>query len=205
MIQMDAKQIISQIREAVGAELEPKIKGFLSQLESGYNDLSDDLKAANAESKERKLKLRELTAQHEEAIAKLKDVESKTNDPKVAEEMAALKTFRTETLKRQKDSLILDLGKIEKHPAYEKAKDLFKLPKPDKDGKVDLTKMSDDELVHNINKLSELNKLGLFENVGAPPADPFNMPRNPDGTGKPPTIRNRDDLLNAQGAILKTV
>lgn len=202
---MDVKQILSQIREAVGAEIEPKIKGFLSQLESGYNDLSDDLKAANAESKERKLKLRDLTAQHDEATAKLKDLETKTNDPKVADELTSLRTFKTETLKRQKDSLIADLGKIEKHPAYAKAKDLFKLPKPDKDGKVDLTKMSDDELEHNVGKLAELNKLGLFADATPQPGSPFNLPRNTDGSGAPPAIKNRDDLFAAQSAILKTV
>lgn len=181
---MDFKEIFAKIRAALGEEAAPKIEGLLKQVEAEVNSIADDLKAANAESKERKLKIRDLTGQIEDAGAKLKDAEGKLNNPDQVKELTDLKKFKADVLKKRKDGFADEFGKIVKLPQFEKAKDLFKLPKPNDAGEFDFSKMSDEDIDHNLAKVAELQKIGFFGDDQQPPAGgPFNLPRQ---TQQPP-------------------
>jgi predicted nucleic acid-binding Zn-ribbon protein len=123
LIQMEIKEILAKIKAAVGEEITPKIEGLLKNIEAEFSSVTDDLKAANAESKERKLKLREMQTQLDEAGEKVKGLEGKANDPAQKQELDALKQFKADVLKVRRESFSGEFAKIAKHPNFEKAKE----------------------------------------------------------------------------------
>lgn len=190
---MEIKEILAKIKAAVGEEITPKIEGLLKNIEAEFSSVTDDLKAANAESKERKLKLREMQTQLDEAGEKVKEFEGKVNDPAQKQELDALKQFKADVLKVRRESFSGEFAKIAKHPNFEKAKEQFKLPKPSESGEYDFTKASDADIEHNLAKMAEYNKIGFFGETEQLPAGGFNLPRQ-GGSGEPPKIQNTGDL-----------
>jgi len=190
---MDVKEILAKIRAAAGEEIAPKIDGLLGNIEAEFTNITDDLKAANAESKERKLKIRELTGQLEEAGEKVKEYEGKVNDPALKQEFDALKQFKADVLKGRRDSFAGEFAKIIKHPNFEKAKEQFKLPKPTEAGEYDFSKSADADIEHNLAKMAEYQKIGFFGEEQPAGGTGFNLPRNQGGE-QPPTIKSAQDL-----------
>lgn len=191
---MDLKEILAKIRAAAGEEITPKIEGFLKSIEAELSSLTDDLKAANAESKERKLKIRELTGQLEETSEKVKEYEGKANDPASKQELETLKQFKADVFKQRRAAFASDFAPVIKHPNFEKAKDQFKLPKPSETGEYDFTKMADADIEHNLAKLSEYQAIGYFAAEQQPGPGGFNGPRNSGGGNEPPAIKTAADL-----------
>jgi hypothetical protein len=198
-IQMDnLTEILAKIRAAVGEESTPKIDGLLKQIEAGFASVADDLKAANAESKERKIKIRDLTGQLDDATLKVKDLDGKANNPDLAKEMADLKQFKADALKTKRAAFSGEFATVAKHPNFEKAKEQFKLPKPADDGTFDFSKSTDEEIAHNMAKLDEYRKIGYFEEQK--PAPGFNGPRNngqPDAGPKEATREGLNQFIAA--------
>jgi len=155
---MDIKALLAQVRQQLGDEAVAKVGTVLKEIETGVEDLVDSLKAANAESKARKTKIRELEdikSEMEEQLEKLKKEQN-------AEELAALREFKQKTLNSQRVSLGKQIEQISKHPNFPKAEKLLKLPEADAKGNRDYTKMSDEDLEFNLAKLQELNELEYF-------------------------------------------
>ncbi len=190
---MEFKEILAKIKAAVGEEISPKIEGLLKSVEAEFSSITDDLKAANAESKERKLKIRELTTQLDEAGEKVKGLEGKANDPAQKQELDALKQFKADVLKVRRESFSGEFAKIAKHPNFEKAKEQFKLPKPSESGEYDFSKAADADIEHNLAKMAEYHKIGFFGEAQSQPGAGFNLPRQ-GGNGEPPKIQNSGDL-----------
>lgn len=194
---MEIKEILAQIRAAAGEDAAPKISGLLQRVEAEFAAVTDDLKAANAESKERKLKLRDLQTQLEEATGKVTEYEAKVNNPETAQELASLKQFKSDVLKARRATFAADFAPVLKHANFEKAKEQFRLPKPAEDGTIDLSKIPDADIEHNLAKLAEYRAIGLFSDAAAaPPAGAFNMPRN-GGSGAPPKLDGTEGGLAA--------
>lgn len=190
---MDVKEILAKIKAAAGEEIAPKIDGLLKSVEAEFATITDDLKAANAESKERKLKIRELTGQLEETGEKVKEYEGRVNDPALKQEFDALKQFKSDVLKGRRESFAGEFAKITKHPNFEKAKEQFRLPKPTESGEYDFTKAADADIEHNMQKMSEYQKIGFFGEEQPAGGSGFNLPRNQGGE-QPPVIKSAQDL-----------
>jgi predicted nucleic acid-binding Zn-ribbon protein len=190
---MDVKEILAKIKAAAGEEIAPKIDGLLKSVEAEFATITDDLKAANAESKERKLKIRELTGQLEETGEKVKEYEGRVNDPALKQEFDALKQFKADVLKGRRESFVGEFAKITKHPNFEKAKEQFRLPKPTESGEYDFTKAADADIEHNMQKMSEYQKIGFFGEEQPAGGSGFNLPRNQGGE-QPPVIKSAQDL-----------
>jgi predicted nucleic acid-binding Zn-ribbon protein len=190
---MDVKEILAKIKAAAGEEIAPKIDGLLKSVEAEFATITDDLKAANAESKERKLKIRELTGQLEETGEKVKEYEGRVNDPALKQEFDALKQFKADVLKGRRESFAGEFAKITKHPNFEKAKEQFRLPKPTESGEYDFTKAADADIEHNMQKMSEYQKIGFFGEEQPAGGSGFNLPRNQGGE-QPPVIKSAQDL-----------
>jgi len=196
---MDIKDVLAKIKAAAGEEITPKIDGLLKSIENEFASMGDDLKAANAESKERKLKIRELSGQLEEASDKVKDLDGKANNPDLAKEMADLKQFKADVLKTKRAAFSGEFATVAKHPNFEKAKEQFKLPKPADDGTFDFTKATDEEIAHNVAKLEEYRKIGYFAEEQKPTPG-FNGPRNngqPDAGPKEATREGLNQFIAA--------
>lgn len=190
---MDLDEALEQLLEEIPEENRGKAEKIIGQVADEWNGLIDDLKAANAESKERKLKLREMQTQLDEAGEKVKEFEGKVNDPAQKQELDALKQFKADVLKVRRESFSGEFAKIAKHPNFEKAKEQFKLPKPSESGEYDFTKAADADIEHNLAKMAEYNKIGFFGETEQSPAGGFNLPRQ-GGSGEPPKIQNTGDL-----------
>jgi len=190
---MDLDEVLEQLLNEIPEENRDKAEKLVGQLAGEWNGLIDDLKAANAESKERKLNIRELTGQLEEAGEKVKEYEGKVNDPALKQEFDALKQFKADVLKGRRDSFAGEFAKIIKHPNFEKAKEQFKLPKPTEAGEYDFSKSADADIEHNLAKMAEYQKIGFFGEEQPAGGTGFNLPRNQGGE-QPPTIKSAQDL-----------
>lgn len=198
---MKIKEIIAQVRakiEQVRSKLSDeevaKLNSDLKSLESGVTDLQEDISRVNTESKERKLKIRDLESDISDKETEIDGLKKKADTSEITKEVEDLRTFKSNTIKGQRDSLAEKLTTVSKHPNFENVKNFFKLPDPDKDGKYDLSKMEDGDLEHNVNKLNEYEAAKMFGEVkkvkvAGEPRNP-----NPDGSGKPGDINSEDDL-----------
>lgn len=193
---MDLQKILDQIRSKLG-EKTPEIESFLKQIEANHNEISEDLKAANGESKTRKLKIRELEQLIEDSKSEIENLKKKTDDPIIKQELEALRSFKADLVKKQRETFIAEFDKVKGHANFEKAKDLFKLPKAKDDGSLDLTKLKDDEIDFNVAKLAELQKLDYFGQINQQNPPPFNnMRTNTPGDPNVANISNKGDLEN---------
>ena len=175
------KQEIAQIRAAFDQEdnkIPVEVESSLKKIEKSYDDLQVQITNASdknakqvedygelyKESKKRQTRVKELELELEtEKDAKdkiLKDTKHEDYDElvKYKSDNEALLAEGKEKTRKQ---FIKVHEEIKEHDDYEKAKDNFKLPE-DKDGKLDWTEISDDDMVLNMQKLTEQQGYGLF-------------------------------------------
>ena len=155
---MDIKALLEQVRSQIGDEAVAKVGSALKEIEAGVNDLADTLKAANAESKSRKTKIRELEESKSDLEAQIETLKKNDN----SDELNTLREFKQNYLKSQRENLGREIEKIGKHPNFTKAEKLLKLPQADDKGQRDYAKMSDGDLEFNLAKLQELQALDYF-------------------------------------------
>lgn len=198
---MDLKKLLAQVRAKIeqvrsklGDEEIAKLNSDLKSIESGVTDLQEDILRVNGESKERKLKIRELETSISEKDEKIQDLEKKTDTSELTKEVETLREFKSNTLKGQRDSFAAKLKTISKHPNFENVKGFFKLPDPDKEGNYNLSKLEDGDLESNLNKLNEYETAGLFGQVEKPGVDGSPRIEHPAGGEKPGEIKSEEDL-----------
>jgi hypothetical protein len=155
---MDIKALLAQVRQLIGDEAVAKISSVLKEIETGVEDLVDSLKTANTESKNRKIKIRELEDSKSDLEGQLETLKKENN----AEELTTLREFKQKSLTSQRESLGKQIETISKHPNFAKAEKLLKLPAADAKGVRDYSKMPDADLEFNVSKLQELNDLDYF-------------------------------------------
>jgi chromosome segregation ATPase len=175
---MNTEAIAKLLRKAAGEEDAKDRQGIvetaIKDIERGFNDLKDDIETANNESKGRKLKLRELEKEKEdfEDTLKAKDEEIKTakednSGEDLKKEVEGLRTFKVESLKKQRDGFVKSFNSYKDHGDYEKVKSKLKLPE-EKDGKLDFKDTSDEDMEHNQAEINRALGYGLFGDVKAP-------------------------------------
>jgi len=160
---MDIKALLTQLRQQLGDEAVAKVSSVLKEIETGVDDIVDSLKAANAESKNRKTKIHELEELKSDLEGQLEALKKENN----AEELNKLREFRQNYLTAQRQNLGKEIENISKHPNFVKAEKLLKLPEADAKGVRDFSKLTDEDLEYNLSKLQELNALEYFGQNGS--------------------------------------
>lgn len=163
---MDFSKKLSQVREQLDEENLSKVSATLKELEVATGSIADDLKAANGESRNRKVKLREAESKIQDLELKIGDLEKASDHSELTKELETLKAFKTSTLKHSRETFQTDFAKIAKHKNFVKAKDVFDLPKPDKDGNYDLKGLTDEQVEKNTAELLRLTQLEYFGTAG---------------------------------------
>jgi len=158
---MEISKVVTEISQGLAEGTPESVKTQLKDIERSYLSLVDDLTSANSESKQRKIKIRQLSTELDDS--KLQ-IESLGND----EELTRLKTenenYKVEikevhTERRQKFEEAYK--SISTHESFDKIKDY--LPKVEKEG--DVLKFSDLTIQQISTGLTEINKFqqaGLF-------------------------------------------
>ena len=169
---MDPKalaKLTDQIRSAVSEEHAESVAESLKAIERDNSDMVSSLSAANNESKQRKLKIRELTEEVEGHQATIADLQKKTDTSQVDAELESLRGFKTSTLKAQAESFTQAIRKVAEHPNFANAAGFFKgLPEPGEGGKYDLSgfdasKLEEEDLAHNVTEWGKLQRLNYFD------------------------------------------
>lgn len=191
---MIIKELLDQVRSQIGGEAAAKAESVLKNIERGVLDLQEDIKSANSESKERKIKIRELESQLTDKDAEIEGLKKKADTSEVKKEVESLREFKSRTLKAQRDSFTTKLETISKHPNFEKVKPFLSLPEPAKDGKYDLSKLEDTDLEVNMTELGKFEAAGLFGPVEKQGVDGTPRTEKPEGGGKPAEVKDERDF-----------
>lgn len=167
---MDFTKTIAEIRKSLDDETVAKVGTLLKDLERGIGELIDDAKADSAESKSRKLKIKEL----ESEIEKLKSDNSSEALRKQYEELKkeneTLKQYQASVLKERRNSFVSRYDKIKDAVNFDKISKDLKVPEQ-KDGKLDWDSLTDDDISANLEIIIKAEEWGLFEKQpgGNPP------------------------------------
>jgi hypothetical protein len=182
---MDIKEVVQEIRTRLGEEELPKVETYLKEIERNFLSVVDDLKAANAESKSRKLKLRELQEQLENVQAEAEKLKDTSALDELKKENEQLKEFQKQIFNQNKEKFMKEFSEIAKHPAFEKIKDKIKLPEPDGEN-WKFESLTDEDVQYNLQKLNEYKELGIFETKQATKSN-VNI--------SPPTLPDNVDIV----------
>lgn len=154
-------ELLTSIKSQLGEDNATTINPLLKEIEAEYNDVLDSLKAANTESKNRKLKLRELESEKEEWETKLSELQDKADTSHLESELQELREYKQTVFKNNRDSFINRFAEISKHPNFEIAKSKFNVPEK-KGEKLDWESLEEDKMAANIKQLKELDDLKYF-------------------------------------------
>lgn len=142
------------------------IQSALATLDNDGKDTLQSLSTATTEAITRKKKVRFQDTVIQDQGIEIDLLKEAQKDDKTDQELKDLRAFKVDTVKGQVKSFGDTLATIKDHPNFEKAKDLFKLPDPDKEGVFDLSAVSEEDMSHNLDELGKLNKLSYFETDG---------------------------------------
>lgn len=170
------KEILAEVRESLTDEELSKVSTMLKEIERTADNIVDDLKSANAESKSRKLKIREL----EKEIDTLKEQGSELET--IKKEMEELKSYKEkyeeyqqkqiQTKKNEWEEKLKLLTVPEDDPNYQKfqkIREKFILPEKEEELTIDV-------IEKNLERFSLLETAGLF-------GGSKEIPENPQGSG----------------------
>lgn len=166
---MAIKDLIEQVSSKLPDEVKSEVGSILKSIENEANDLQSSLTAANSESKSRKIELRELKGKFDDVdIEKssmqkqIDELNEKLKDPTKDKELEGLRAFKKNTIQANRQSFINEFEKIKEHPRFEKAKQKFKLPEEEEDGKLKWDSIEDQDMEVNMNVLRDLKDLEYF-------------------------------------------
>ena len=164
---MKLNEKIAEVRNVLGDDAS-KISHLLQDLESGFEGLSRDLKSANteisrvnAESAERRIKLREVNDLLTDKDDQIKKLSNNEEFNSLKEQNELLLGFKSKIIDERRTSLTKTLSNIAEHPDFEKLKSVTNLPEPSEEG-FDLSKLDENEIMGIANKVNEYRGLGLF-------------------------------------------
>ena len=198
---MDISKQIEQVRSKLTDEQLSTVGSVLKEIESGFLELSNDLSAANSESKARKLKIRDLEKEKEDHEVKITELQGKIdsfdNEPLI-KERDQYKIKYSNILNAQKQSFVTQFTKIQEHPNFEKAKSKFNIPDiKEIDGKqvIDWDGLTEEQLEKNITVLNDLNSLEYFGQIAAGDVDYSKGATNLNQIDKIKNAKTHDDLV----------
>ena len=169
--QIAAQLDIEAVAEVLGADGLAKINSSLRSIESGVSEMQENLTHANTESKNRKLKIREMATEQETFKEQIEELTGKADTSELTAELETLRTYKKDNLANMRGGFIEGFAKVAEHDNFAKAKGFFKLPKLNaeggllkaEDGSFDFADVSDVDMESNIAEMNKLNALGYFE------------------------------------------
>ena len=165
MDQSQLRSILDRVRSKIPDEALSEVSSDLKAIESGYLEVSDSAKVASSESKDRKLKLRELNDELENIKIERDDWKKKFDeydDTDLKKERDTYKQKYQNFLEDQKSAFQDFFKKASSSDAWKRVADEYKIP--DKEGdEYKWESLDPDALENNISKMNYHNKLGLFE------------------------------------------
>ena len=162
------KKILDDIKQnSVATDgAEEALSTAIAQLDNDGRDTLQSLSVATTEAITRKKKIRSLEGNHQDLQIEVDRLKEERSNDTTEKELETLRSFKANTVKQQIASFGTTLDTIKAHPNFEKAKKLLKLPEPSEDGAFDVTKISEDDMTHNLTKMSEFNALAYFDGEG---------------------------------------
>ena len=203
---MKLKERLSKLRTKIEAlaskdKLEEgdlsQLNADLSEIERSADRIQSDLTAANNESAERRVTINDLEKKVKDKDTEIAEL-SKRPDPKELEQTIQTQKDKISTLmKGQRTNFENRFKSVSKHQKFEATKKFFKLPEADKDGNYDLSKMSEEDLEHNINKMAEYDEAEMFGKIDQPGAEGGTKKDGPDNNGGEKKIESEDEFNDA--------
>jgi len=167
---MSIKESIDQVRSQLPDEALSKVGSVLENIKTEVQETEDRLSAANTESRNRKIKLREYETKIEDYDVRITELQGKVDsfdDTSLKTEVEQYKNKYNNLIGNQKQSFISSFEQIKIHPNFETAKSRFVIP-DEKDGKPDWESMDVETLEKNLSALNDLNQLNYFATKNEP-------------------------------------
>ncbi len=169
---MKIQELIAEIRKSLTAEELAKVSSSLSNVEREYLDTVDNLKSANAESKGRKEKIREMTAEIEElkdlttSVDKLKTQIVELSEYKKQLDTIKAKEFETTKTKWEEKSKLLIVPEDNKQfQTMQRLRTKFVFPEEGKE-------LEAKQIEQNLQAFELLETAGVFSSGFAPNTPP---------------------------------
>ena len=157
------------------------IEGDYSKFNVEMEDLRDTIKHVNTESKQRKLKIRELEGNLEDKDTEMETLKGKDQSEEVKTLQTKLKGYEeaeVEKIKTKAQGFIDKYDKLKDHADWETCKSKFKIPE-EKDGKLDWDSVDINDVAKNADGLTEYIGIGKLGD-----ANPKSEERNQDRSNK---------------------
>jgi len=159
------KSILDDIKKnSVASEgSEDAYANALASLDNDGRDTLQSLSVATTEAITRKKKIRSLEGNHQDLQIEVDRLKEERSNDTTEKELETLRSFKADTVKQQVKSFGTVLETVKDHPNFENAKKLLKLPEPSEEGAFDITKISEEDMTHNLSKMTEFNALKYFD------------------------------------------
>lgn len=200
---MKLSEMVSKLRTKIEALASKEgLKGDdLSQLNADLAEIvrkadrtQSDITAANDESATRRVKIKDLETEITTHKTKITELEGRPDPVELQNTITAQNTKISGLMKGQRATFESRFALVSKHPNFETSKGFYKLPDPDDKGVYDLSKMTDEDLEHNLNKLAEYDQVKTYGEVK--PTNVHGAPRKdlPAGDTKPAETKSETEV-----------
>jgi len=191
----DVREILDRVRSRLTDEQRSEVGADLEILKSGYLEKVDEVKAAVAESMDRKRKSRVQKEELENAIIERDSWKTKFeshDDSDLIKERDTYKEKWNGYINTMQDSFKDFYERSKETESWKKVASEYKIPEEGKE-------LSPEDIENNVSKMTYHQKLGLFEQQQSvkptPPAEkPFILSKD-----KPPTVEEYNKIRNEYG------
>lgn len=182
---MEINEIIANVLAKVPDESKTAVEGQLKQIERSYAAMVEDVRIANSESKDRRLKLRDVESKLSEYETEIEQLKNDTTVADLTKQVEGLKSFQSQIYKQNRDTFKNKVDTYSKNSTFEKVTPLLSIPV--KDDKFDFDAMDDTAVKSGLEKLNEYEQLGIFET------------QTPHKPGMPPRVDQRKSSNDISG------
>jgi hypothetical protein len=199
---MAIRELVDQVRSQVSSEDLEKVGVLLETIKNEATVLQEKKAAVDTESKDRRLKNRELEQTNETLIIERDEWKNKFeshDDTEIKQERDQYKNKYTELLKGQKTAFVGYIEKVKDDPRFENVKDEYHFPEK-KDDKYDWESLSDEHLESNIAKANYHQKIEYFNVPADKPNPPTGKTRTVDGVSIP-SVEECEALKQKYGSM----
>lgn len=165
---MDIAKLTDRIKSEVDKDKLEAITPVLKEIEIGVVSLIENVKDASAESKARKLKIREMQSQINDMDVDIDDLRKKADTSELLAQLKELETFKAGVQEETRQSFLNRFNTVKEDPRFEKASTFLKLPEAGENGEMDFENISNEDMAHNLTELKKLDQLDYFSNEEKP-------------------------------------
>ena len=165
---MDIVKLTDRVRSEVDKDKLEALTPILKEIEVGVVTLIENVKDASAESKARKLKIREMQGQLNDNDVDIDELRKKADTSELTAELKNLKVFKAGVQEETRTSFLNRYNKVKNDPRFEKASSFLKMPEAGENGEMDFTEISNDDMASNLTELKKLDQLDYFSSPEKP-------------------------------------